>query len=165
MKKIRQYCMGVVAALMFMSGQSLAATSEQEIGKVIEDFRLAIINKDEQKFVDLFYDKSIPWLGIRADKRRGSLPSQNGVDHGSYVKFIAWIVSHQEVIEEKFINVQIETDGDIASVYFDYSFHIGDYKQNWGDEAWQLVKTGSGWKINSVIYSVIMNPVVRAAKS
>ncbi|MFT5163351.1 MAG: hypothetical protein ACI9FJ_001946, partial [Alteromonadaceae bacterium] len=31
------------------------------------------------------------------------------------------------------------------------------YKNNWGEEAWQLVKTDDGWKINSVVFSITEN--------
>ena len=66
-----------------------------------------------------------------------------------------------DVMEEKFWDIDIKTDGEIASIYFKYSFHIGDYKYNWGDEAWDLVKTADGWKIVSVIYSTTENPEPR----
>ncbi len=140
-------------------------TSHKEVMQVVEDFRTSIIEKDEAKFVKLFYDKSIPWLGIYSEKRTGKLPSQYGVDHGSYVGFIAWIVAVPDKVEEKFWDIEVATDGEIASVHFKYSFHVSDYKENWGDEAWHLVRTGDGWKINSVIYSVTRNPVPRKEKS
>ncbi len=138
---------------------------DQEIREVIEAFRLSIIEKDEETFNDLFYDKSIPWISVVADKRTGSLPSQSGVRPGSYVQFISWIVSTEEKLEEKFWDIEILTDSDIASVHFKYSFHIGDYKSNWGDEAWHLLKTVDGWKISSVVYSVTANPEPRPKKS
>lgn len=77
---------------------------------------------------------------------------------GNAVKFIDGIVSDSEPVEEKFDHLRIDTNGDIAQVYFDYSFNRGDYQSNWGQEAWQLVRTGDGWKINSVIWSMELNP-------
>lgn len=79
--------------------------------------------------------------------------------------FIDGIIETSARKEEKLWNVRIDSDGQVASVSFDYSFHSGDYKSNWGQEAWQPVHTGQGWKINSVIYSVHLNPEPRPATS
>jgi hypothetical protein len=55
--------------------------------------------------------------------------------------------------DEKFDNVRIDTDGEVAQVWFDYVFKRGDYAANWGKEAWQLVRTDAGGKIVSIIWS------------
>ena len=52
----------------------------------------------------------------------------------------------------------IETDGEVAQVWFDYSFMVGSYRANWGKEAWHLVRTDAGWKIASVVWSMETNP-------
>ncbi|WOX05066.1 hypothetical protein [Microbulbifer pacificus] len=154
--------------VMALSSAAIAKEEEksanQEINEVIEAFHLSIIEKDEEKFHDLFYDKSIPWISVVPDKRTGSLPSQLGVQPGSYMQFISWIVATKEKTEEKFWDVEIITDKEIASVHFKYSFHIDDYKSNWGDEAWHLLKTADGWKISSVIYSYTRNPEPKPKK-
>ena len=41
--------------------------------------------------------------------------------------------------EEEFANVKIDTDGEVASVSFDYVFLANGIKSNWGKELWQLV--------------------------
>lgn len=147
-------CLGVTGAMALEDGQS----PKEEVAQVIEAFRTAIIDKDEQKFVDLFYEKGIPWIGVEGAKRSGMLPSQSGIYTSSYRGFISWVVSTEKKAEEKFQDVHIITDGEIASVHFKYSFYEDDYKRNWGDEAWQLVNTADGWKIVSVIYSIEKNP-------
>ena len=45
------------------------------------------------------------------------------------------------------------TDGAIASVHFDFVFLEDERITGKGQEAWQLVKTEQGWKINAVVYS------------
>jgi len=141
-----------------------------EIKQIIEDFRISIIEKDKEKFVALFQDKTIPWLGVLSDESMANISKSankttkkvdqkkpSKVKPGNYLEFIDWIVSDSEKTEEKFWDVKILSDDEIASVHFKYSFHRGDNKTNWGDEAWHLVKTVNGWKINSVIYSVTLN--------
>jgi hypothetical protein len=61
-------------------------------------------------------------------------------------------------MEEKFSNVQIATDGAVASVYFDFVFLSDGKPQNRGSETWQLINTGSGWKINALVYSINLDP-------
>jgi len=143
-----------------------ADNDRQQLEKIVETFRLSLINKDKASFMQLLYSADIAWLGVATDNtiamvagRGTTLPKVAG--NGNAVKFIDSIVSNPARIEEKFDNVRIDTDGDIAQVYFDYSFNQDDYRSNWGKESWQLVRTGDGWKINSVIWSMEFNPEKR----
>lgn len=155
-----------LSVLLFVISASCLADpiedkNDKALRQIVEDFRTALIEKDEAKFVKLFYDKSIPWIGIEQKENTGDLPSNSGVQQGNQLSFIAWIARVPERVEEKFWDITVQTDGLIAAVSFKYSFHLGDYKSNWGEEYWQLIKTNRGWKINSVIYSVINNPEPR----
>lgn len=133
----------------------------KQLVKVVDDFMTAIIEKDEQAFTTLFYSNSTPWLGVNPQKRKGELPSNDGIIYATHLGFIGWIASSKEKIEEKYWDLDVKSDGDIASVYFKYSLHIGEYKMNWGDEGWNLIRTPEGWKIVSVIYSATYNPEPR----
>lgn len=147
-----------------LSSLMFAQTENQyhlEIMQVVEDFRLSIIEKDEERFLSLFYDGSVPWLGVWSDSSLEDWPDTNDVPpkvfSDTHEHFIEGIVNSTRAMEETFSDIEIKSDGDIASVYFKYSFLNNGYKTNWGDEEWQLVRTSSGWRINSVIYSVILN--------
>ena len=134
---------------------------DKELTNLVDEFMAAIKEKDERKFTNLFYSNSVPWLGINPKKRKGDVPSNDGIIYATHLGFIGWIASSQEKIEEKYWDLDIKSDGDIASIYFKYSLHIEDYKMNWGDEAWDLIRTTDGWKIVSVIYSATYNPEPR----
>ena len=140
-------------------------TALTEINSIVEDFRLSIINKDKARFKQLFYAEDIPWLGVFTPTSLAFVHKKNPkaapISQSNYSDFIDWILSQSGAVEEKFWNIKILTDQSVASVHFDYSFHIGDYKSNWGQEAWQMIKTEQGWKINSVIYSMTMNQLPR----
>ena len=147
---------------------NINSANNKSIKQIVEAFRTSIIEKDKEKFLKLFHSETIPWLGVASAETieimtKSKRDTKDGkkrpkVRAGNYLKFIDWIVSNPAVLEEKFWDIKIDSDDKIASVYFKYSFHIGDYKSNWGDEAWHLVKTEDGWKINSVIYSMTINP-------
>ena len=72
----------------------------------------------------------------------------------NHVTFIDGIVSSPRSSEEVFSGVRIDTDGDIASVAFDYRFLSDGRQTNWGREMWQLVRTEEGWKIISVVWTI-----------
>lgn len=161
--------LAVATTLLFSASSAFAAApaapqpDREQLQQVVDTFRLAIINKDKPAFMALLYSDTIPWLGVTTDnsvamiKARGFEQKKVTVT-GNAVKFIDGIVSDSAPVEEKFDRLRIDTNGDIAQVYFDYSFNRGDYQSNWGQEAWQLVRTGDGWKINSVIWSMEFNP-------
>jgi hypothetical protein len=161
-----------VALILFTSALTVQAQqadlkkSEAQIQEVVESFRTAIIEKDKPRFLALFHGMAIPWLAVneagsltKMRQRNPAMPKADPIGTPGPEQFIDFVVQAPMPIEEKFSNVRITNDGMIASVFFDYSFHQGDYKSNWGTEAWHLVNTDHGWKINSVIYSVEINPV------
>lgn len=136
--------------------------ARQDIGKVIEAFRTAIIEKDKPKFLALFPASGpVAWQSVIGDgnlrQMRLNKPETikaNPNPKRSHLSFIDGIVSEPERSEETFDNIRIDTDGEIASVAFDYRF-LGDGREtNRGQEAWHLVRTDDGWKIVSVIWSM-----------
>jgi len=148
------------------TAQANESSSQVEVTKieaVVEAFRASIINKNKEVFINLFYNETVPWLGVASDQTLAFAPpppakkgarQRSKVRGSNYLSFIDWIVSTPKAIEEKFWDVKILHDSDIASVHFKYSFHQDNNKTNWGDEAWQLVRTEQGWKIASVTYSI-----------
>lgn len=149
-----------------------AATPEQDranIQQVVETFRTSLIKKDPDSFVKLFYSDTIPWIGVttdktmareHAEKKDPNQPDAAKADTGGNPRqFIEGMSKSKNAVEETFDNVRIDTDGDVAQVWFDYVFKINGYKANWGKEAWHLVRSTDGWKISSVIYSIEINPV------
>ncbi|MCY1074279.1 hypothetical protein [Archangium lansingense] len=136
------------------------AAARQQITTVVDDFREAIIQKDRKKFLGLFLRGDITWQSVDGDellkRRRQKNPKATRLSidaRQNPTTFIDEIVADAERSEEKFTNVRIDTDGTIASVSFEFTFHLGDRIINRGQESWHLVNTDSGWKIASVIWS------------
>ena len=134
-----------------------------------ETFRRSIIDKDKDSFLKLFLREDITWSAAFTDASIDRMharvlakdPSKaRPPRHFSSTprKFIEGIASDPAPQEETFSNVRIETDGEVAQVWFDYSFMDGSYRANWGKEAWHLVRTDAGWKIASVVWSMETNP-------
>lgn len=164
----------IIFAATLLSFPALApaasnAAAVRDIEAVVEAFRTSIIDKDKARFVGLFLHDGITWQSVDGDdfvqRRRLKNPKARKVEvEAKYnpQSFIDGIVSDQARTEETFRNVKIETDGDVASVWFDYAFLQDGRETNRGKEAWQLVNTGEGWKIVAVVWS--MNAGRKAAK-
>lgn len=136
--------------------------ARQDIGKVIEAFRTAILDKDKPKFLALFPASGpVAWQSVIGDDnlrhmrlKRPETGKANPNPKYSHLSFIDNIVSEPERSEETFDNIRIDTDGEIASVAFDYRFLSDGRETNRGLESWSLVRTDAGWKIVSVVWSM-----------
>ena len=162
--------LAVAALLLFSSSvqPALAAHNDPKdvaaIGEVLESFRVSIIKKDKAAFVSLFFSdkpEHVTWQFVDDDirvarfKEFASAPSKAlRVPEWNHLAFIDDITkAGAEPSEEVIRNVVIDTDGEVASVNFDYSFLLDGKETNWGREMMHLVRTEGGWKIISVIFS------------
>lgn len=153
----------VLAALTRLVHADVHATPDNspdraQIQKVVEAFRTALTAKDKSTIGSLFMPSGGSWMKVLSDdvypRENAKQPNTEKLQPGNYQQFLDFLGTDQHRLEEKFHNVHIDTDGAIASVYFDYTFVIDDKEHHRGSEAWQLVKTGDGWKINAMCYSV-----------
>jgi ketosteroid isomerase-like protein len=160
------------AALLFAGAASAAdapayigrrvSTPEdtQAIRKVIDDFQVAIRTKDVNLLTSLVMGENLLWASppppqvIR--ELKGKLgPDFNGLREGAFRDFARFIGSSKVPVEEKFYNVQITQDANLAWVMFDYEFVQDNRTTNHGVETWQMMKSADGqWKIVSVVWSM-----------
>lgn len=160
----------LVLSMFVMSPRQVYAQNTDthvQIDKVVQNFRSAIINKDVDGFLQLFLKEDITWTGVTTDASIASLYANRPRPEmkppakffsSSPGKFIRFIAKDKAKIDEAISNVRIDSNGDVAQVWFDYSFLSGDYKENWGKESWQMVRTDDGWKIAAVVWSQEINP-------
>jgi len=143
------------------------ATDRQQIEGIVETFRTSIINKDQDSFMKLFLHENVTWSGVTTDaslehlyatRPDPKLPRPRKYFNGNPRTFIEGIAKSRNRKEETFENVRIDSDGEVAQVWFDYSFIDDGKKQNWGKESWQMVRTESGWKIAAVVWSMEFGP-------
>lgn len=147
---------------------ALATDNDSEdvaaIREVVEAFRTSIIEKDKATFVDLFFSakpEHVIWQFVDDDIRVAQLkkvvPEARKAlrwPESNYLSFIDGITKvGSKPSEEVFRDVVIDTDGEVASVNFDYSFLLDGIEAMRGREMWHLVHTEDGWKIISVIWS------------
>jgi hypothetical protein len=140
------------------------ASARQQVEQVIDRFQKGLIAKDKPALTALFLPQNGSWISVLSDSSYKLLaarrPGISRAKPGSAAEFIDFVASNPARIEEKFSNVRIETDGAVASVYFDFVFLIDGKENNRGAEAWQLVNTGDGWKISALVYSQTIDPAL-----
>lgn len=128
-----------------------------ELYKVLDTFMNSLKTKDSVSFYNLFYDGNVTWVGVYKDKtQQKRLEKDSSLLNYKVSDYKTWFRSATEgsIKEEKFYNVNIDTDGCVASVTFDFSFWAGGKKGLWGKESWGLIKIKDKWKITSVIFSM-----------
>lgn len=57
---------------------------------------------------------------------------------------------HSDKWDERIYDVKISIDGPMAVVWAPYKFYLGDKFSHCGVNVFNLIKTGTGWKINDI---------------
>lgn len=131
--------------------------AQAQIEQVVAKFQTALVAKDKAALENLFMPEGGAWFEVLGDDAYRQLsakhPQMPRFHADNYRHFIDFVVGGKGRMEEQFSNVRIATDGAIASVYFDFVFLADGKVNNRGHEAWQLVNTGTGWKISAMAYS------------
>lgn len=130
----------------------------QAIEAIVQQFKTAVIAHDGQALGHLFLQDHDSWLSVADDaawsKARASKPQAPKIFPSSWKQFAEFIQNTPKSVEERFYNVRIDTNGAVASVWFDFDFLIDGKVTNRGSESWQMVRAEDGWKISSMLYSL-----------
>lgn len=128
------------------------------IQTIVEQFKAAIIARDGKTLGTLFVQDHDSWLSVADEAKWAKVkalnPKARKVFPSSWKKFSEFIQTADKPVEERFYNVHIDTNGAVASVWFDFDFLIDGKVTNRGSESWQMVRAEDGWKISSMLYSV-----------
>jgi hypothetical protein len=130
----------------------------EAIHTVVEQFKAAIIARDGKTLGSLFLPENGSWLSAAdaptwaAVKARN--PAARKILPSTWQKFAEFVQTANKPVEERFYNVRVDTNGTVASVWFDFDFLIDGQVTNRGSESWQMVRAEDGWKISSMLYSM-----------
>jgi len=128
------------------------------INGIVEQFKAAIIAHDGKTLGSLFLQDHDSWLSVADEgvwaKVKAHNPKARKVMPSSWKKFSDFIQNETKPVEERFYNVRIDTNGAVASVWFDFDFLVDGKVTNRGAESWQMVRAEDGWKISSMLFSM-----------
>lgn len=128
------------------------------IRQVVQQFQSAIVAHDGKTLGGLFLPDHDSWLSVLDTPTwntvKANNPTARKVVRSTWQKFADYIQTSTGPVEERFYDVRIDTNGAVASVYFNFDFLSNGKVSNRGSESWQMVRTDEGWRISSMLYSI-----------
>jgi ketosteroid isomerase-like protein len=127
------------------AGKRVSTTADiKAIEKVTVDFRTALKARNVKQLSSLLLNDRILFA---SPSSADSVPVTGARD------FLDFVATAKVPIEERYYNVKIVQDGNLAWVTFDFDFLENGKIVNYGVEVWQMIKGADGWKILSVVWS------------
>jgi hypothetical protein len=138
---------------------ALAATTADtvDVQHVIDAYHEAVLTHNGDRLAHLFLPQGSLWLNVLSDDAyahvKAKSPGAVKVRVGSYKDFAKLVSTSKASFNPTHTHLQQNSDGTIASVYFDFVFLIDGKEQNRGSETWILVKGSDGWRIAAITFS------------
>jgi len=76
---------------------------------------------------------------------RDGQPALQSVEIDRFVEAVG--TPHEEVWDERLWNVEVRIDANLATVWTEYAFYLGEELSHCGVDAFQLFRSRDGWKI------------------
>jgi hypothetical protein len=146
-------------SLLGMSRAALAGTPEDtlEVRKVMDTFHRAVVKHDGAQIAALFIPEGSVWLNVLSDAAYARMQAKSAsvakIRVGSYKEFAGFVSNSKASLEPRHSHIRIQSDGTIATAYFDFEFMVDGKVENHGSETWQLIKGSDGWRIAAISYS------------
>ena len=132
------------------------ASDTVDVQHVIDAYHEAVLTHDGSRLAHLFLPQSL-WLNALSDeayaRAKAKSPDAVKIRVGSYTDFAKVVSTSKASFNPTHTHLQQNSDGTIASVYFDFVFLADGKEQNRGSETWVLVKGVDGWRIAAITYS------------
>lgn len=98
------------------------------------------------ELVSSAFDSAAVLMSIGKAEGRTSVHNQSA---DQFLKAIA--APHKQIWDERIFNPVIKMNDDLAFVWAEYSFYLGDQLNHCGIDSFQLVKRNGGWKILVIV--------------
>ena len=133
------------------------ASDTVDVQHVIDAYHEAVLSHDGPRLAHLFIPQGSMFLNVLSDdtyaRAKVKSPDAVKVHVGSYTDFVKLVSTSKASFNPTQTHLQENSDGTIASVYFDFVFLVDGKEQNRGSETWVLVKGADGWRIAAITYS------------
>jgi hypothetical protein len=133
------------------------ASDTVDVQHVIDAYHEAVLTHDGSRLAHLFIPQGSMWLNVLSDetyaRAKAKSPDAVKIRVGSYTDFVKLVSTSKATFNPTHTHLQENSDGTIASVYFDFVFLVDGKETNRGSETWVLVKGIDGWRIAGITYS------------
>lgn len=134
-----------------------ASSDRVDVDHVMAAYHEAVVEGDAERLTTLFLSTGGLWLNVLSEQAyavaKTQMPGIVRVKPGSVADFARLTARNKGRFNPTHSALKMNSDGTIASVYFDYVFLIDGKAANRGSETWQLVKGDDGWRIAALTYS------------
>lgn len=136
----------VIFVYFFSSSNLLAQTTEDSVKVAVQHLFDAMRNSDSNALVNCFSDSAIMQT-IAKDKSGATIiKTDKIVDFAVAVKFAS-----KGSLDERISFDVVKIDGALAIVWTPYKFYFGGKFHHCGVNSFQMVRFGSGWKIQYIV--------------
>ena len=133
----------LTAALASLQAQAPAATpAEQEVRAVVTKMFDAMRARDTVALRSVF-DSGARLIGTT---NRDGAAVVEVTPIGEFIRVIATAAPGQ-LLDERLMNTEVKVSDNLASVWTDYKFYVGERFTHCGVDNFQLAKGTDGWKI------------------
>jgi len=133
------------------------ASDTVDVQHVIDAYHEAVLNHDGARLASLFLSQGGMWLNVLSDetfaRAKAKNPNALKIRIGSYTDFAKLISTSKASFNPTHTHLQQNSDGTVASVYFNFVFLVDGKEANRGSETWVLVKGSDGWRIAAITFS------------
>jgi hypothetical protein len=109
-----------------------------DVQHVIDAYHEAVLNHDGLRLAHLFIPHGSMWLNVLSDdayaRAKAKSPDAVKIRVGSYTDFANVVSTSKASFNPTHTHLQENSDGTIASVYFDFVFLVDGKEQNRGSE-------------------------------
>ncbi len=130
----------------FIQAQNIVSNSEKEVIDVVKKMFDGMRQSDTIAVRAVFHKDArmqTSFIDRKTNKPRLSEGSLDG-----FLKALG--APHPEVWDEKIWSYETRIDGNLASVWTDFTFYLDDKMSHCGVNAFHLVNTSEGWKITQI---------------
>jgi hypothetical protein len=133
----------LAGALTTLEAQAPAAgTAEQEVRAVVAKMFDAMRARDTAT-LRMVFDSGARLIGTT---NRNGTPEVDVTPIGTFIGMIATAAPGQ-LLDERLMNTEVKVSDNLASVWTDYKFYVGERFSHCGVDNFQLAKGANGWKI------------------
>ena len=140
MQKLQYLILLLILNVTFLNAQT---SEEANVTEVINRLFTGMYNADSTMVRSVFAKEVTMATSLRNKEGKPVLRRESSINE--FVKSVG--KKPPEPYAEEIWNLKIQIDGDLAQVWCDYAFYVGNKFHHCGVDAFQLHKSQEGWKI------------------
>ncbi|AMP16672.1 nuclear transport factor 2 family protein [Collimonas pratensis] len=142
----------------FLAHHHASPADRQAIEQVLAAYTSSLSSGDEKRFAALLLNEQIPFMASYAPG--SSAAGEQPLDTRRYADFRLAVFASGKHFEQRFYNVRIEQDGELAQASLDFvTKEANSQKGSYGWKTLQLLKVNGAWKIASELYTAYALPM------